>query len=1464
MKQWKMIICIMLIVAMVSGDLSLLNVRADNGGISVSENSSVINEQAGVSESDAPVSDVSENNESVSENEANVSGNDIPMPEDEESVSENDTPAQEEVDVSENDMTVSGNETTVSGNEVTPEEDTFDADWDIALEKLHELTASKLVMALVYLTDSYEVKAAPDLTANTIAIVNSGQAVLIKSAAVSRDGTVWYQAEFEVEGITYDGYFEPSYLAYSDEDLIAWEENYLLPYLEQQYGKNTVNQMGLMDLTTDKSIMSVSSGYSDIDQFPQSYWSALCALKKKYPKWTFVKLDVTNLDFSEVVNAQYGERSYIWKTAPEEYRDGQTGQANWYYASKKAISYYMDPRKHLSEKEVFQFELLSYNGSYHTENALQGILSSTFMAGAIPGEGKTYAKAFMEIGSNYSISPYHLASRVVLEQGTSGSSPLISGTYPGYEGYYNYFNVGASGSTDTQVIVNGLAYAKSKGWNTRYASLLGGAGTIGNNYIKIGQNTLYLQKFQVIVAGKHSLYTHQYQQNIQAPTTEGTKTYNTYNNSGSLNNSFVFRIPVYSNMSSSVKRVELNAAKQELKIMQSEEDGIVKAKPESVTLTATVFDTDEKVIADYPVTWKSENTKVATVDANGTVTAVAPGTTNIVATADGKKIKCAIIVKAPLYRIEILPPSGEIYVGESAKLDINYIPLYTTDPVENMKWSSSDENIAVVYKGLVSGKASGNAVITAKVTGEDGTEHMAEYALTVKSCLVQFFDDRMNVLKSIELGYGEMLDGVFPDSTELTGHENDVFSGWYSQPDGKGFRCTGETIVYSDLNLYPHFISTDQDFFVKNVGDYTYTGQAIKPEVEVYDGETLLVKGTDYTVSYSNNKAVAGADSVKKPTITVKGKGNYSGTQKVYFNIVEKNIAEADITVEDMVYSYSGKTIKPNPTVYRDGKKLKKGTDYTLNFPSEGTGAYLTEGIFAVEICGIKNYAGTRKVYLTITKNVLLSKVSVSSIKNQEYASGNPVEPALTVKYKGAPLEAGVHYTVEYQNNTEIGTATAVLTAVDGSGYSGTKTVKFKITGVSMSKVKVSGITSQAYCGSPITVFDENGNNSGFFPDFAITYTDSKTKVVHELILNKDYTIEYSKNEAKGKAAITFRGMGNYAGTLKKSFTINAYDVASNTAGYIYLENTDLGVQEYSRAGAKPKVQLYFKDAEGNVELLQERVDYTLSYVNNKYVNDGTNPEKIPAVTIKGKGRFKGTWKAAATFAIGAKSIGEDADNGITVTATDFVYKEGKEDYAPKVVVKDNGKTLKAGKDYEIVSYRKVNQGETGIIDYEVTLQALTKEDGTTEYTGTRTASYRVYLYTLSKASIQKIPNQTFEDKTANSDAGICPDIVMTYKLRSAKEAELFNSLGYELYDTKNKVVAGAADGTNIILKKGDTILLKESRDYTFAPDSYKNNKKKGTAKVTVYGTDLFAGSKSASYKIVSRPLVQRIVDLIL
>ena len=411
--------------------------------------------------------------------------------------------------------------------------DEEDQAWiDEAGAALQEIVEEREVMALVYLCDDLTIRGEADDNSAGVVTVPSGQMVEIRDVTVDEEYRVWEKVSAEVSGTVYEGYIPRQYLACSDERFLEWEE---------LYGMNPGEDIMLAEENT-------TGVYADIEQFPESYRPALEALKQQHPNWTFVRQN-TGLNFQTVINNELQNgKSLVYKSYGDYCKEGQHSP-NWYFASEDILKLYMDPRNSLQENAIFQFEQLTYNESYHTEAAVESFLNNTFMNSSSPAPltDMTFSHIFWAIGAEQQVSPFHLAARVYQEQG-QGTSPLISGSYPGYEGYYNYFNISASGSTNEQVIVNGLTYARNNNWNNAYASILGGANVISANYIKKGQDTLYLQKFNVSSTASNPVYTHQYMQNISAPTSEALSMKKLYESAGALENTFVFKIPVYENM----------------------------------------------------------------------------------------------------------------------------------------------------------------------------------------------------------------------------------------------------------------------------------------------------------------------------------------------------------------------------------------------------------------------------------------------------------------------------------------------------------------------------------------------------------------------------------------------------------------------------------------------------------------------------------------------------------------------------------------------------------------------------------------------------------------------------------------------------------------------------------------------------------------------------------------------------
>ena len=322
------------------------------------------------------------------------------------------------------------------------------------------------------------------------------------------------------------------------------------------------------------NIVSYGSQYREVtnpDNIDEAkypgYKSLLKVIQAEHPTWTFTLL-YTGLDwdtviYNETVNhgnnlVQAKDGEWLCTSSSCLNSDGSPKVyegSNWYCASTKAVSYYMDPRNFLYSNKLFQFERLSYTDGIYTVEGIEKILAGTFMANTSPQayygnssySSNSFAQIMLDAGIAKQISPYHIASRIKQEIVVSGGGPSrsVTGTVSGYEGLFNFFNIGAS--TGAGAIERGLEYARGKNWTTPEAAIQGGAESIAKNYIAKGQDTLYLQKFNVD-SQDGSLYTHQYQANIQAPESESKKIYESYNSLGLLNSSLNFIIPVYENM----------------------------------------------------------------------------------------------------------------------------------------------------------------------------------------------------------------------------------------------------------------------------------------------------------------------------------------------------------------------------------------------------------------------------------------------------------------------------------------------------------------------------------------------------------------------------------------------------------------------------------------------------------------------------------------------------------------------------------------------------------------------------------------------------------------------------------------------------------------------------------------------------------------------------------------------------
>jgi len=316
--------------------------------------------------------------------------------------------------------------------------------------------------------------------------------------------------------------------------------------------------------------VNASSKLEGIECFPINYQGYLKVLKNKHPNWNFTAL-YTDLDWNYVINEEniFG-RNLVPKNYSDDWKNTNPNEYNlevdlgWVDSSKRAVEYCMDPRNFLNEIRIFQFEGLSYNPKINNINTIEKILYGTEFYNKRVSENfsEKYSDLILKAGEISSVSSSHLASRIKQEVGPFLTHSSISGNVTGFEGLYNFYNIGATSSSEPMgAIKNGLTYARDgKGaneqvkqkylipWNTREKAITGGAIFIGDSYINKGQNTIYFQKFHVNSTVNNGLFWHQYMTNVLAPYSESKSIYNGYNKSNLLDISMEFIIPIYNNM----------------------------------------------------------------------------------------------------------------------------------------------------------------------------------------------------------------------------------------------------------------------------------------------------------------------------------------------------------------------------------------------------------------------------------------------------------------------------------------------------------------------------------------------------------------------------------------------------------------------------------------------------------------------------------------------------------------------------------------------------------------------------------------------------------------------------------------------------------------------------------------------------------------------------------------------------
>ena len=497
------------------------------------------------------------------------------------------------------------------------------------------------------------------------------------------------------------------------------------------------------------------------------------------------------------------------------------------------------------------------------------------------------------------------------------------------------------------------------------------------------------------------------------------------------------------------------------------------------------------------------------------------------------------------------------------------------------------------------------------------------------------------------------------------------------------------------LTVTDQSIEDSKKITVGTLGNVVYNGknQKQEPAVTTKDGKTTLVKGTDYTLSYSKD-----TKNVGEVTVTVTGKGNYSGTvQRKY------QITKAPLTVET----------QSDSKVY-DGKPLT----------APGTVKGFVEGENAeLQVTGTQTAVGS-------------SKNTYKIVWTETTKADN------------------------YQVSETVGTLTVTAQSIDP----GTDPEK---PNPDYTGAKVNNPKDEVY----------DGNEHKWIP----TVTDKADK---KLEAGKDYTVKYSTKNFKdvGTIDVTITGIGNYTGTVKRSYKVTpkGYTVTTDSATKIYSGTALTAGGKVEGIVSGETVE--FTTTGSQTEVGTSKNTYELVWKSAKVTNYTLAKESIGKLTVKAK-----------SIVPDDKDTPESEKTGITVNEPSDSKYDGKE-HKEVLTVTDTktGKELVAGTDYSVTySSDLVNAGTV-----KVTVAGLGN------YSGSFTKTYKITKrsVTLTSATVSKVYDGsalTNTDITVSGD-GFVEGEGASYEV-TGSQTEVGNSANSFEYKLNEKTLASNYNITKVV-----------------------------------------------------------------
>ena len=515
------------------------------------------------------------------------------------------------------------------------------------------------------------------------------------------------------------------------------------------------------------------------------------------------------------------------------------------------------------------------------------------------------------------------------------------------------------------------------------------------------------------------------------------------------------------------------------------------------------------------------------------------------------------------------------------------------------------------------------------------------------------------------------------------------------------------------LTVTDQSIEDSKKITVGTLGNVVYNGknQKQEPAVTTKDGKTTLVKGTDYTLSYSKD-----TKNVGEVTVTVTGKGNYSGTvQRKY------QITKAPLTVETQSDSkvYDGKPLTAPGTV----KGFVEGENAELQVTGTQTAVGSSKNTYKIvwtETTKADNYQVSETVgTLTVTAQSIdpgtdpekpnpdYTGAKVNSPKDSVYdGKEHKWSPTVTDK-ADKKLEAGTDYTVEYSTSDFTNVGTIEVTITGKGNYSGTVKRSYKVTPKEYTVTTESA--TKTYSGTALTAGGKvEGIVSGETVEF--TTTGSQTEVgtsknTYELVWKSAKATNYTlAKESIGK------------------LTVKAKSIVPDGPDTPDEKKTGITVSEPSDSkydGKEHKEVLTVTDTKTGKELVAG-TDYSVTY-SSDLVNAGT-----VKVTVAGLGNYSGSF--TKTYKITKRSV------TLTSATVSKVY-DGSALTNTSITVSGDGFVEGEGASYEVTGTQTEVGNSANAFEYKLNENTLASNYNITKVVGTLTITAAPAPVTSAKPS---------------------------------------------------------------------------------------------------------------------------------